>query len=73
MIHCVSTFYPVYEQYDCKDDDYTEIRVLRDLPEPLTITSYEKTYRTQFIAQTFHKYNGLDGKVSRIEITPGRN
>lgn len=50
-----------------KDDDWTEITVLRTHPE-YTVRTFEKNLEDVYLRIVHHHNNGLDGKVSRIEI-----
>ena len=51
-----------------REDDYTVIQVLKDLSEPVVINTYEADFANEFLVQTHHHVNGLDGKVSRVEV-----
>lgn len=53
-----------------KSDDWTEISVLRTVPQ-ISINTFEASVSTSDMTQVFHKHNGLDGKISRITIQPG--
>eukprot|EP01084_Bolivina_argentea_P277536 473849_1 len=59
-----------------KGDDYFKLEVLKDFTEEKSINSYEqRNYNNDpandgFFQFTYHWHNGLDGKVSRIEIYP---
>jgi len=49
-------------------DDWAEITILRDLPEPYCIGSFELSRRIDdFVEIVWAKHNGLDGKISRVE------
>ena len=63
----ISTTCP-YEQGGDREDDYTVIQVLQDLTEPVVINTYEADFANEFLVQTHHHVNGLDGKVSRVEV-----
>ncbi len=49
------------------DDDWVEIQVIGSISE-VCVDSYEQSYRDNLLNVTFHEHNGLDGKVSRLEI-----
>src|SRR5262245_21595485 len=48
-------------------DDWTRITILRDLPEPYCVGSFEVARRDQYVLIEWHRHNGLDGKISRVE------
>ena len=48
-------------------DDWTEIVVKQNIVS-YTISSFEKNIDDAYVTQTFHKHNGLDGKISNIQI-----
>lgn len=50
-----------------RDDDWTEILVKQRVSE-LKIPSFELTFETDTVQISYHHWNGLDGKVSRIEV-----
>ena len=56
-----------------KDDDWAEIKVNSDVSTPVVVNTFEKptSYGGGAVTVTFNKNNGLDGKVSYIEIAPG--
>ena len=61
----------VYDNPDGKQsDDWTEVFVKKQVLE-YCITSFEQTYEDDVVQVFFHQNNGLDGKVSRIEIYSG--
>jgi len=49
------------------DDDWVEILVKQAIPD-YCIGSYEQSFENDFVSVTFHDHNGLDGKVSRLEV-----
>ena len=51
-------------------DDWVEIRILRTI-EQKVISSFETSFSDADIEVIFHGVNGLDGKVSRLQSTPG--
>merc|ERR1711970_267905 len=55
-----------------KGDDYTEIKVKALVAENVMIRSYEESQTIPVgdgvVEITHHHHNGLDGKVSRVEI-----
>ncbi len=50
------------------DDDWCQIQVLQTLNTAYTIDSFEQNLSNDTIKQTYHKDNGLDGKVSYISV-----
>ena len=52
---------------DPDEDDWTEIKVKR-LFKYRTIDSFEDSYEDDYVKVTYHKDNGLDGKVSHMRI-----
>ncbi|ELU8564822.1 hypothetical protein [Vibrio parahaemolyticus] len=50
-----------------RNDDYTVINVLNDISS-YTIDTFEHTFQNPWISVSFRHVNGLDGKVSRVEI-----
>ena len=57
----------VYDSPDMKtNDDFTVITVLNDIVDSLIIYSFEKSYSNYYVHVTYHRDNGLDGKVSSI-------
>jgi hypothetical protein len=50
-----------------KDDDWCEITVKKS-HQQYCVGSFERTYEDDFVRVTYHKDNGLDGKVSRMEM-----
>lgn len=55
-----------------KDDDWTEIKVNQNVGSPVVVNTFESstTYGGGAVSVTFHKHNGLDGKVSYVEVIP---
>jgi hypothetical protein len=51
------------------DDDWTDIYV-RQLREMIVITAFDKNVDNADVQVSWHKDNGIDGKVSRIRIYP---
>ena len=51
-----------------REDDYTIIQVLQDITSPIVINTYEADFANEFIVQSHTHVNGLDGKVSRVEV-----
>jgi hypothetical protein len=49
-------------------DDWTEITVKRNLKDKL-IGSFERTFEDADVRVQYHRNNGLDGKVSRLQIS----
>jgi len=45
-------------------DDWTEISIKRDLSY-MVIATFEQSYENDLYKISFHRHNGLDGKVSR--------
>lgn len=56
-----------------QDDDWAEIRVNNNVSSPVVVNTFENSvsYGGGSVTVTYHKKNGLDGKVSYIEIAPG--
>lgn len=61
----------VLHLYDSPDgekaDDWTEI-LIKNYVSEYCISTFELNYEDDFVKSIFHSYNGLDGKVSRIEV-----
>jgi hypothetical protein len=58
----------VYDNPDGKtSDDYMEIEVKKEVQE-YTIKTFEKDIDDEVVKATYHPNNGLDGKVSRVEV-----
>lgn len=54
-----------------KKDDWFEIMFLRDMRNVrYVIGTFEYSFKDNYIQASYHKKNGLDGKVSRIEVIP---
>jgi len=52
-------------------DDYTTVRVLKDLKgRSVTIPSFHTSYSSGDMAVQARYRNGLDGKISRIVVVP---
>merc|ERR1712215_171773 len=56
-----------------KDDDYTVIKIKGEVTSPVELGTFEKSRTIDLptggtIEVTFHHHNGLDGKVSRMEV-----
>lgn len=62
----------MYDNPDGKtNDDCVEIIVLQDFTTTQTVNSYERDVNdNEYIKIKHHRDDGLDGKVSRIEIYP---
>jgi len=63
----------VYDNPDGnKKDDWAEINVIRNMTASdwVTIGTFERSYVEHFVRVTYHRKNGLDGKVSSIEVRP---
>lgn len=50
-----------------RQDDWVELVVLRAAAR-INVDSFERSYESPDVRVTFHRNNGLDGKVSRIEF-----
>lgn len=50
-----------------RGDDWTEIEVLRDVSARV-IGTFERSTSDADVRVTYHRHNGLDGKVSRLEV-----
>jgi hypothetical protein len=58
----------VYDDPDAKmEDDWTEIITKREI-ESYLISSFEQSLDNEMVSMAFHRNNGLDGKISHIEI-----
>lgn len=66
------TTFTVFDSPDGKrSDDYTMVRVLRDLKNrSVTIPSFHTSYNDGDVAVDARYRNGLDGKISRVQIVP---
>lgn len=53
------------------NDDYTVITVLSDITGSEVISTFESSYTNTYVRVEFHRHNGLDGKVSRVQYTFG--
>ncbi len=63
------TKFKLYDSPDgSQDDDYTEITVLKDIVEPYLIPSFEYSFEDEYVEAVHVHQNGLDGKVSRLEV-----
>lgn len=49
-------------------DDWTEIRVHSRTPNNYCIPTFEASYSTNFVTVTHHHHNGIDGKISRVQV-----
>ncbi len=51
-------------------DDWTTIYVKKaiDSSRMITVKSFERSYQTEYVNVTYHRKNGLDGKVSYCTI-----
>ena len=59
----------VYDNPDGKkNDDWTEIIVKRDIKRKV-INTFQRSFEDSDVRVIYHKDNGLDGKVSRAEIS----
>lgn len=52
-------------------DDYAVLKTKRGVAR-VDIPSFEKSVETDEYQLTFHRYNGLDGKISRVEVVAPR-
>ena len=50
------------------NDDYTIIKIKRDISHAVDLDTYEKDYEDDFIQVRYHHDNGLDGKVSYFSV-----
>ena len=50
-----------------REDDWTELRVKRDIASKV-IDSFEQSLEDDDVSVTHHANNGLDGKISRLEV-----
>merc|ERR1712055_117973 len=56
-----------------KDDDYTVIKIRGEVTSPVELGTFERSQTIDLpgggtVEVAFHKDNGLDGKVSRMEV-----
>ena len=52
-----------------RSDDWFEVEFLQDMVNVrYVIPTFEESFRDHYLNAVFHKRNGLDGKVSRMEI-----
>ncbi len=64
----VGTLIRVYDHPKGKlDDDWCQIEVIGKQDE-YTVDSFEHSYADSVVRVTFHRNNGLDGKVSMIRV-----
>lgn len=49
------------------NDDYSIINVKRSNPE-YVVPTFERSYEDEYVRVSFIRVNGLDGKVSRIQV-----
>ncbi|HEY9261047.1 hypothetical protein [Chitinophaga sp.] len=58
----------VYDSPDgTMNDDFCIVNVKRPSPEYI-VGTFERSYEDEYVRVTFIRNNGLDGKVSRIQI-----
>lgn len=50
------------------NDDWTEIRVHNRTPNGYCVPTFESSFFDGIVTVTYHRKNGLDGKVSRVQI-----
>lgn len=66
----VGTVISVYDSPSADtDDDYAVITIKKTLTHPILIHSFETDLDTEFLSLRYHHYNGLDGKISRVDVT----
>lgn len=68
------TVIKVYDSSDAStSDDWAEIVVNQNLTSPVIVSTFESTtsYGGGIVSVTYHKNNGLDGKISNVQISPG--
>lgn len=55
-----------------KDDDWAQITVQQNVSTPVVVATFENStsYGGGAVTVTYNKHNGLDGKVSYIEVIP---
>lgn len=51
-----------------KSDDYMVIRIKKDLDKVWNVSSFEGTVGVDELDVTYHRVNGLDGKVSSVRV-----
>ncbi len=62
------TVVKVYDSPDAStSDDYCEIKI-KKLKSEIIVSTFEKDYSDDYISVDFHHHNGLDGKISYINI-----
>ncbi len=52
-----------------KDDDWTQITVNKRTTNDVCVPSFEQDFSDEWFTENYHKNNGLQGKVSRIEVS----
>lgn len=63
------TVFTVYDSPDGKtNDDYTRVEAKRFIPRA-TVGTFERSYQNSDVKVTFYRDNGLNGKVSRVNIS----
>lgn len=63
------TIITVYDSPDAAaDDDYTTIKVKQTTPKDLVVGTFENSFENQYVKVEHSHDNGLDGKVSSIQI-----
>ncbi len=50
-----------------RNDDWCEIEV-KKTHQQYVVRTLERTYEDEYVRVTYHHHNGLDGKVSRIDM-----
>ncbi len=50
-----------------REDDWTEITIKRNTKK-VVVPTFERSFEDQYIRVVYHRENGLDGKVSRLEV-----
>lgn len=68
------TVITVYDSPDgSQDDDWAQITVNQNITSPVVVNTFENStsYGGGAVTVTYHKDNGLDGKVSRIVVSAG--
>jgi micrococcal nuclease len=53
-----------------RGDDYTELYLKRAV-DVLCVDSFERSFENDSVVAVFHRVNGLDGKVSQVEVAVG--
>ena len=53
-----------------RNDDWVEIFVKKP-GKSILVTNLERNFENEYYKQVYHRHNGLNGKVSHVQVTPG--